>query len=82
MDKRITTTATTLLILLAFLQGCTTRQWYNAAQARQKLECQKQPLPAYEECIQRTGDSYDSYQKKRQGDEGELTPAAPPDSIP
>jgi hypothetical protein len=70
MDKRITATAASLLFLLAFLQGCTTRQWYDAAQARQKIECRKQPLPAYEECIQRSGDDYDSYQKKRQGDEG------------
>ena len=58
-----------LLIALSvlFLQGCSSRSAYEALQSRQKVECSKLPQTKdYEECMQRAGESFDSYTQKRE----------------
>jgi len=58
-----------IILLLALLtisiQACSSRQMYNSMQYNRKLECQKVPSSDYDECIERTNESYDKYKQKR-----------------
>jgi len=55
-----------LISLAAF--ACSNRQVYEAIQYNRQLECQKGPQSQYEECMERAGESYESYKKKREQD--------------
>lgn len=55
-----------LIGILLLLQSCNKELAYEAVRSNQKFECQKLPPPQYDECMERLGDSYDEYNKKRE----------------
>ena len=57
-----------LLIALLFmntLYACTNREVYDAIQTREQIKCQEVPPSEYEQCMERTNTSYETYQKQR-----------------
>ncbi len=55
-----------IILLIIYIQACSSRQVYDSIQHSQKLECQKVPYSEYDECIERTNESYDNYKQKRE----------------
>jgi hypothetical protein len=55
-----------VLLALFFLQGCTTRMWYEGFKQAQTSECSKLQDKEREECLRDAGISYDQYQRERQ----------------
>ncbi len=60
------------VLIVIFLQGCASRtthvghEAYEAVQSRQRAECAKIPQTAdYQQCMENTYKSYDSYAQKR-----------------
>jgi len=56
-----------LLIILSivYVQACSSRQVYDSIQHNQKLECQEVPHSEYDDCMERTRESYEEYKEKR-----------------
>jgi len=48
------------------MAGCSNRQVYDAAQSSQRIQCSKLPEWQYDECMDRTGKSYDEYLRERE----------------
>jgi hypothetical protein len=53
-------------IMMIFLQGCSTRMWYDGFKMAQANECSKLQDKERERCLQDAGVSYDQYQRERQ----------------
>ena len=53
---------TCALFLMATSSSCTTRTAYDSLRYNQELECQKLQGADQQECLRRTGMSYDEYQ--------------------
>ena len=52
--------------LLLALQGCTTEQWYNAANQSSEHHCRKQPPGESQKCLDELNKkSYSDYEKER-----------------
>ncbi|MCC5854099.1 MAG: hypothetical protein JJU10_00265 [Idiomarina sp.] len=47
------------------LQGCTSKQLYEAAHENRRNECRKLPLQQQRECFERYDMSYEEYERKR-----------------
>ncbi len=56
---------TGLLLVLA-ISACSSRQAYEAMQTRERNECLKVPESQYQECMERTSQSYDEYRRERE----------------
>jgi len=54
-----------IILVMAFLQGCTTRMWYDGFKQAQASECSKLQDREREECLRDAGVSYDQYQRER-----------------
>ncbi len=64
-------TATLILMCAALLAGaslsaCSNANWYQTAKANRELECRKQPLPTYDDCLRSYDKSYLDYKKQRE----------------
>jgi hypothetical protein len=55
-----------ILLVIVFLQGCTTRMWYEGFKQAQASECSKLQDKERQECLRDAGISYDQYQRERQ----------------
>ena len=58
-------TNTLWLILLASLGGCSNQAVYESIQRSERQECLEEPMPTYEQCMERTNKSYKTYKKER-----------------
>jgi hypothetical protein len=57
------------ILMAVSVQACTQRAWYEGAKQSHRNECNKAPPSEREECLRSTdSDSYDEYQRKRQGE--------------
>jgi hypothetical protein len=54
-----------IFLAMVFLQGCTTRMWYDGFKQAQASECSKLQDREREECLRDAGVSYDQYQRER-----------------
>lgn len=56
----------TLAVALLAAQGCTTEQWYNAANQSSEHHCRKQPPGESQKCLDELNKkSYGEYEKER-----------------
>jgi hypothetical protein len=55
-----------ILLVMVFLQSCSTRMWYDGFKQAQASECSKLQDREREECLRDAGVSYDQYQRERQ----------------
>lgn len=53
------------MLALLLMQACSNRQVYDAMQARERNECMKVPESQYQECMERTHQSYDEFKRER-----------------
>jgi hypothetical protein len=51
-----------LLFVIIMLSGCTTRTAYDSLRYNREMECQKLQGDQRQECLRRSGMSYDEYQ--------------------
>ncbi|NVJ61483.1 MAG: hypothetical protein HWE27_13890 [Gammaproteobacteria bacterium] len=61
-----------ILIACLSLQGCTTKNWYQAAQENRKQACIKEPPGQYQACLEQYDKSFEEYEAERRealGDE-------------
>ena len=57
------------ILMAVSVQACTQRAWYEGAKQSHRNESNKAPPSEREECLRSTdSDSYDEYQRKRQGE--------------
>ena len=56
-----------LLIMLSiiFIQACSSRGVYDSTQYSERIKCLEAPNSEYDECMERTRESYDIYKEKR-----------------
>ena len=54
------------LFLVFAMSACSSRQAYEAMQTRERNECLKVPESQYQECMERTSQSYDEYRRERE----------------
>ncbi len=65
------TAVLSVMLFVATISGCTTRNIYEGLRMQQEMECQKFQGADRDECAGRSGMSYDEYQrqlKERQKD--------------
>lgn len=55
-----------LAVALVSITACTARQAYEGVRAGERNKCWSLPQPEQDRCLQRTGDDYDTYQRKRE----------------
>jgi hypothetical protein len=53
-----------VLTLLACLMGCSSQQAYNSAQAWQRNECRRLPVPEQQRCLASNAMSFEEYQRQ------------------
>lgn len=51
--------------------GCSTKAVYNDIQRNNRQACANVPPPQYEECLDRSGKSYEEYERERKAVVGE-----------
>ncbi len=54
----------TTILLTVTCAGCGSRNFYEGFRIQQEMECQKLQRPEQDECLRRSGMSYDEYQKQ------------------
>lgn len=54
-----------VLIVLLGVTACSNRAVYDNIRLYQRNECLKEPPPRYKECIERTNQSFEEYQRER-----------------
>ena len=54
------------LLLVLAMSACSSRQAYDAMQARERNECLKVPESQYQDCIERTSQSYAEFSRERE----------------
>jgi len=54
-----------IILLVIYMQACSTRQVYDSIQYNERLKCQEVHHSEYDDCIERTSESYDKYKEKR-----------------
>jgi len=60
-----------IILSVVYMQACSSRQVYDSIQYNQKLKCQEIPHSEYDDCMERTRESYDKYKEKRDEAVGE-----------
>jgi hypothetical protein len=51
-----------MVLLIGIGNGC--RQFYDGIRSAQEMECQRLPKSDQDECLRRSGMSYDEYQRQ------------------
>ena len=54
------------VIIIAFLSACSTKGSYESNQISRKHDCQKLPPSQYDDCMESTRESFESYNSKRE----------------
>jgi len=54
-----------VVLIVATLHACTSRQVYDGLQARQQVLCQEVPRSEYQKCMDEASQSYDAYKRER-----------------
>lgn len=57
-----------VLVVLVLLGGCSSKAVYDNIQLNNRLACNEVPPPRYEECIERTNQPYEAYERARKQD--------------
>jgi len=52
--------------LLVFMLGCTQRGIYETIQNNERQKCEKLPPAQYEDCMAKSSEGYDDYQRARE----------------
>jgi len=55
-----------LMILLMTLSACSNKAAYNNIQTDRQLQCQKEPLAQYDECMAQYQKPYPVYERERE----------------
>ncbi len=53
-----------IVLVFAIGTGCGPRQFYDGLRSAQEMECQKLQKSDQDECLRRSGMSYDEYQRR------------------
>jgi len=54
------------IVALTLLAGCSNKSIYQGIQSSNQVECTMLPPSQYEECIERSDQPYDEYERERQ----------------
>lgn len=54
-----------LMLLCIILGACESKQVYDNVQQNAQRECQKMPPTAFQECIEESSESFESYSRRR-----------------
>ena len=55
-----------LLCSSFMLYGCTAREVYESAKARNEVECRRLPTSEYEDCVRTFNEDYQKYREQRE----------------
>lgn len=57
---------TLLFVTMIFLSACSEKAVYDNIQLNNRLQCDKVPLPEYDDCMSRASKPYEEYERERQ----------------
>lgn len=55
-----------ILLVLLGMTACTNKAIYEGTRIQLRNDCLKEPPARYEECVERTGKSYEEYRRERE----------------
>jgi hypothetical protein len=64
MKIHLLSSITIIVIMIMPLTGCTSQNAYDSLRYHQELDCQKMQGADRDDCIRRSGMSYDEYQRQ------------------